>query len=161
MATRPLRPVLQRGSASHAPVDDRTPSPALPPSEVPAAPAVPARARGRTFSPQYKLRVLAEYDALDREAKGALLRREGLYSSLLSDWRRHRDRGARAALATAPGRPPGHPLEQEVARLRREQARLTKELATARKVIEVQGKLSALLETLATGSEEPTSEPPR
>jgi transposase len=161
MAARPLRPVLPRGTALPAPVDDRAPSDGLPPPEVSGAAAVPPRARGRTFSPQYKLKVLAEYDALDRGGKGALLRREGLYSSLLSDWRRHRDRGARAALATAPGRPPGHPLEQEVARLRREQARLTRELATARRVIEVQGKLSALLETLATGSAEPPSEPPR
>jgi transposase len=161
MATRSLHPVQPRATASPAPVGDGPPGEALPPSEVPAAPAVPPRARGRTFSPQYKLKILAEYDALGREGKGALLRREGLYSSLLSDWRRHRDQGARAALATAPGRPPGHPLEQEVARLRREQARLTKELATARRVIEVQGKLSALLETLAAGSAETPSEPPR
>lgn len=160
MATRPLRPVLPRGTAAYAPADDRPPG-ELPPSEVPAAPAVPPRARGRTFSPQYKLKVLAEYDALDREGKGALLRREGLYSSLLSDWRRHRDQGARAALAAAPGRPPAHPLEQEVARLRREHARLTMELAKARRVIEVQGKLSALLEALAAGGEGTDSEPLR
>jgi transposase-like protein len=128
---------------------------------VAAVPAAGPRGRGRTFSPQYKLKILAEYDALDRAGKGALLRREGLYSSLLSDWRRHRDEGARAALAAAPGRPPAHPLEQEVASLRREQARLTEELATARRVIEVQGKLSALLETLAAGSAEPPSEPRR
>ena len=159
MATRTLHSVLPRATVAPAPVGDGTPGEALPPSEVPAAPAVPPRARGRTFSPQYKLKILAEYDALGREGKGALLRREGLYSSLLSDWRRHRDRGARAALAAAPGRPPGHPLEQEVARLRREQARLAKDLATARRVIEVQGKLSALLETLAAGSAEPPSEP--
>jgi transposase len=161
VATRALRPVLSAAVPYHGRMDDhRTGSSedALPDPEVPA---VPARARGRTFSPQYKLKILAEYDALDREGKGALLRREGLCSSLLSDWRRQRDQGARAALATPPGRPPAHPLEQEVARLRREQARLTEELAKARKVIEVQGKLSALLETLATGSEEPTSEPPR
>ena len=121
-----------------------------------------ARPRRRAFTAEYKLAILEQYDRLDEPgAKGALLRREGLYSSLLSDWRRPRDRGARAALATSPGRPPAHPLEQEVARLRREQARLTKELAKARRVIEVQGKLSALLETLATGSEGPTSEPPR
>ena len=161
MAARPLRPVLPRATALLAPVDNRTPSDGLPPPEVSAAPAAPPRARGRTFSPQYKLKILAEYDALDREGKGALLRREGLYSSLLSDWRRHRDQGARAALAAAPGRPPAHPLEQEVARLHREHARLTKELAMARRVIEVQGKLSALLETLAAGSAETPSEPRR
>jgi transposase len=161
MATRSLRPVLPRATASHAPVGDGASSEALPPSEVSAPRAAGPRGRGRTFSAQYKLKILAEYDALGRAGKGALLRREGLSSSLLSDWRRHRDQGARAALAPAPGRPPGHPLEQEVARLRREQARLTKDLATARRVIEVQGKLSALLETLAAGSAEPPSEPPR
>lgn len=158
MATRPLRPVLPRGIAAYAPMDDRGRTEDLPPPEVPAR---PRRARARTFSAQYKLKVLAQYDALDREAKGALLRREGLYSSLLSDWRKQRDQGARAALATAPGRPLAHPLEQEVGRLRREQQRLARELATARKVIEVQGKLSALLEALAAGSAETPSEPPR
>jgi transposase len=161
MATRLLRPVLPRGTAAHARMDDPGPSDPLPPTEVPAAPAAPPRARGRAFSPQYKLKILAEYDALDREGKGALLRREGLYSSRLSDWRQQRGQGARAALAAAPGRPPAPPLEQEVARLRREQARLRKELATARQVIEVQGKLSALLETLAAGSDQTPSEPPR
>jgi transposase len=161
MATQLVRPVLPQAAASHAPMDTRPRSGALPEPEVPAPPAAPERARGRSFSPQYKLRVLAEYDALDREGKGALLRREGLYSSRLSDWRTQRDRGARAALAQPPGRPPTDPRDQEIARLRREHARLAKELATARRVIEVQGKLSALLETLATGSEETDRERPR
>ena len=80
------------------------------------------------------------------------MRREGLYTSLISDWRKQRDRGALEALAKPVGRPPADPAEREVARLRRENERLAAELAKARTVIEVQGKLSALLEQLATDS---------
>jgi transposase len=80
------------------------------------------------------------------------LRREGLYSSLISEWRKQRDRGALEALAKPAGRPATEPLERENARLRRENERLATDLDKARKVIEVQGKLSALLEQLATDS---------
>lgn len=116
-------------------------------------PEVPERARApRTYSARYKARILAEYEMLDKEGKGALLRREGLYTSLISAWRKQRDSGALEALAKPSGRPPADPLEREVARLGRENERLTGELDKARKVIEVQGKLSALLEQLATDS---------
>jgi transposase len=118
---------------------------------------VPERASRRTYTAQYKLRILAEYERRDRDGKGALLRREGLYSSLISEWRKQRDQGALQALASTPGRPPNDTRAQEVARLRRENARLQADLAKAHKVIEVQGKLSALLEQLATGSAEPTT----
>src|SRR5664279_791545 len=57
-------------------------------------PQVPERASRRTYPAQYKLDVLAEYDRLDKDGKGALMRREGLYSSLLTEWRRQRDRAA-------------------------------------------------------------------
>jgi transposase-like protein len=89
---------------------------------------------------------------LSKADKGALLRREGLYSSLISEWRKQRDRGALEALAKPSGRPPADPVERENVRLRRENERLESELDKARKVIEVQGKLSALLEQLATDS---------
>ena len=116
-------------------------------------PEVPERARGpRRYSASYKARILGEYERLDKAAKGALLRREGLYTSLISEWRKQRDRGAFQALATPAGRQPADPRDREVARLRRENQRLAGELAKARKVIEVQGKLSALLEQLATDS---------
>lgn len=115
-------------------------------------PEVPERATRRTYSAQYKLRILAEYERRDRDGKGALLRREGLYTSLISEWRKQRDQGALQALAAAPGRPPADTRDQELTRLRRELARLQGDLAKAHKVIEVQGKLSALLEQLATGS---------
>src|SRR5215216_549139 len=114
---------------------------------------VPERAkRPRSYSARYKAEILAEYETLDREGKGALLRREGLYTSLLSEWRKQRDRGALEALATKPGRPPVDPVERENTRLRSRVERLEGELDKARKVIEVQGKLSALLEELATDS---------
>lgn len=113
---------------------------------------VPERAKRRSYSARYKLEVLAEYEGLDRDGKGALLRREGLYTSLISEWRKQRDRGALEALAAKAGRAPADPIERENVRLRRRVDRLTGELETARRVIEVQGKLSALLEQLATDS---------
>lgn len=115
-------------------------------------PEVPERATRRRYPARYKLEILAEYDTLDRDGKGALLRREGLYTSLLSEWRKQRDRGALEALATKPGRPPVDPIERENAWLRQRVDRLESDLDKARKVIEVQGKLSALLEELATDS---------
>lgn len=122
-------------------------------------PEVPARARpSRRYSAKYKARILAEYDDLSKTDKGALLRREGLYSSLICEWRKQRDRGALEALAKPSGRPPADPLERENAKLRRENERLESELDKARKVIEVQGKLSALLEQLATDSAETKGE---
>jgi len=116
-------------------------------------PEVPERARGpRRYSAKYKAQILDEYERLDKAGKGALLRREGLYTSMISEWRKQRDRGALEALAKPAGRQPADPRDREVARLRRENERLAAELDKARKVIEVQGKLSALLEQLATDS---------
>lgn len=118
-------------------------------------PKVPERARGpRRFPAAYKAKILAEYDTLDKAAKGALLRREGLYSSLLTEWRRQRDRGAEEALARPSGRQKADPKDIEIARLKHKAEKLESELTTARKVIEVQGKLSALLEELTTDSAE-------
>jgi transposase-like protein len=115
-------------------------------------PEVPERAKRRSYPAKYKLEILSEYETLDRDAKGALLRREGLYTSLISEWRKQRDRGALEALAAKPGRQPLDPTERENARLRQRVERLEEELETAHRVIEVQGKLSALLEQLATDS---------
>lgn len=118
--------------------------------EVPD-PQVPERAKRRQYSAKYKAEILAEYDRLDRDGRGALLRREGLYSSLISEWRKQRDKGALEALGKSRGRPPADPVERENARLKAQVAKLEAELDTSRRVIEVQGKLSALLEQLATG----------
>jgi transposase len=122
-------------------------------------PEVPAKARSRRYSASYKARVLAEYEELDKAGKGALLRREGLYTSLISAWRAQRDQGALAALAKPVGRPQSDPRDRENAKLCKEVERLTAELDRARKVIEVQGKLSALLGQLATDSPTYGSEP--
>jgi transposase-like protein len=67
-------------------------------------PEVPEKARRRTFTAQYKQEVLAAYDAAASGEKGAILRREGLYSSLITEWRRARDAGALAGRARPPGR---------------------------------------------------------
>jgi transposase len=116
-------------------------------------PEVPERSSGRRrFSAKYKATILAEYDALDRSDRGALLRREGLYSSLITTWRRQRDQGAHEALARPAGRPKADPRDREIARLNREVDRLGSELDKSRRVVEIQGKLSALLEQLATHS---------
>jgi transposase len=116
-------------------------------------PEVPERARGpRRYSARYKARILEEYERLDKAAKGALLRREGLYTSLISEWRKQRERGALEALAKPAGRQPADPRDRELARLRKENERLSAELGKARTVLEVQGKLSALLEQFATDS---------
>jgi len=116
-------------------------------------PQVPERSAGRRqFPAKYKARILAEYDALDRSARGALLRREGLYSSLISTWRQQRDEGAHEALGRPAGRQKSDPRDREIARLKRENERLATELDKQRRVVEIQGKLSALLEQLATDS---------
>src|SRR6266568_6892282 len=128
--------------------------------EVPD-PQVPERARRRTYTSKYKLEVLAEYEAADRAGKGALLRREGLYTSLLAEWRKQRDRGALAALSATRGPKPADATARENERLRAENARLAGELDTTRKVVRVQGELSALLEQLSQQSAGNTEgEPP-
>ena len=109
-------------------------------------PEVPERPRRRRFSAAYKLEILREIDAATEPgAIGAILRRERLYSSHLVDWRRARDRGALEALARPQGRPKPNPLAKENERLRRQNARLTGRLATAERIIEIQGKVSELL----------------
>ena len=115
--------------------------------EVPD-PQVPERASRRTYTAKYKLKVLAEYEAADRAGKGALLRREGLYTSLIAAWSKQRDAGV-AALSTPRGPKPAGPARVERERLAVENERLQAELDTARKVIRVQGELSALLGQLS------------
>ncbi|WP_066940476.1 transposase [Streptomyces sp. NBRC 110611] len=116
-------------------------------------PQVESRSTGpRRYSAEYKARILAEYETLDRQGKSALPRREGLYLSLITNWREQRDRGVQTALAGSAGRPKADPRDKEIARLKAENAKLQQELGKARTVIEVQGKLSALLGQLATDS---------
>ena len=115
-------------------------------------PQVPERAKRRTYTAKYKRDILAEYDRLDRQERGALLRREKLYTSVVSAWRDQRDKGALVALARPAGAPPASASEKDAARLRKENQRLEGELDTARQVIAIQGKLSALLDQLSTNS---------
>jgi transposase-like protein len=112
-------------------------------------PEVPERARRRSFTAAYKLEILAAYDAAGPGEKGAVLRREGLYSSHIVEWRRARDAGALAALAAPRGRKRPDPREAQIAALQREKQRLEQELAKARFVMDVQAKLQALLEKLS------------
>ncbi len=123
-------------------------------------PEVPERARRRRFTAKYKLEVLAAYDDAPDGEKGAVLRREGLYSSHIVDWRRARDAGALAALATPRGRKRRDPQAERIARLEAEKQQLEQELAKARFVVDVQAKLHALLETLSESADtEPRSTP--
>jgi transposase len=116
-------------------------------------PEVPEKARRRTFTAQYKLDVVAEYDAAPNGEKGAVLRREGLYSSHVIEWRRARDAGALAGPARPRGRPAADPRDAQIARLRKEKAKLEQELAKARFVVDVQSKLQALLETISESAD--------
>jgi transposase len=123
-------------------------------------PEVPAKARRRTFTAEYKARIVAAYDAAPQGEKGAILRREGLYSSHIIDWRRTRDAAARAGREPARGRPPADPKDAQIARLTREKEQLEQELARARFVVEVQSKLQALLDTLSGSADTETKSAP-
>lgn len=130
---------------------------------APASTEVPERPRRRGFTAEYKLRIVRDADAALASgvegAVGALLRREGLYSSHLTEWRRARDAGELAGLSPKKrGRKASrNPLVDEVARLRRQNARLEDELAKARVVIDVQKKVAALLGNPIP--DDPTEEP--
>ncbi|KQC37857.1 transposase [Frankia sp. ACN1ag] len=123
-------------------------------------PEVEPKARRRSFSPAYKLRILTEYEAATEPgAKGAILRRENLYSAHLVEWRKARDAGALAGMSKPKGRPAVDDRDRELTKLRVEKERLEKELAKARFVIEVQGKVSELLEKLSEGMPGTTDDP--
>lgn len=110
---------------------------------------VTAKARRRQFTAEYKRKILAEADACTKPGEiGALLRREGLYSSHLVEWRRARDSGALAGLAPrkrGPAAKVAHPLERKVAELEREVARATRRAERAEGLVALQKKVSELL----------------
>jgi transposase-like protein len=110
-------------------------------------PEVLPRAKRRQFSAEYKLRILEEADACTKRGQiGALLRREGLYSSHLSKWRQQRALGQLKGLSPKKrGRKAPDPADAELARLRRENERLRSRLEQAEIIIDVQKKLSRLL----------------
>lgn len=116
------------------------------PAPLPEPEVVP-RASRRQFSAEYKLRIVEEADRCTRRGEiGALLRREGLYSSHLDKWRTLRARGQLAGLSGQNrGRKPKDPKEAEIERLRQENERLRARLEQAELIIDVQKKLSLLL----------------
>jgi transposase len=119
------------------------------------------RPRRRSFTAEYKERILAEYDALPHgsEGRGGLLRREGLYTSHIAEWRKARDAGAREGLAPKPkARRSAEQVELE--RLRRKTERLEAELERTKTALEITGKVHALLEQLSeSAAPETTSKP--
>ena len=111
-------------------------------------PEVVAQAKRRSFTADYKQRILSEADqAKGSGGVGALLRREGLYSSLLSTWRRERAAGARQALSPQKRGPKSKrdPIQEQIQKLQKDNARLTEQLRKAEIVIDVQKKVGALL----------------
>jgi len=119
-------------------------------------PEVVATAKRRHFSAEEKLRILEEADACEHGEIGALVRREGIYTSYLSRWRRERDRGQLEGLEPKKrGRAsrPDKALAEENERLRRENKRLKERLAQAETIIEVQKKVSQLLGLTPTETE--------
>jgi transposase len=100
-----------------------------------------ARARRRTFTAEYKARILAEHDALPERSgeRGSLLRREGLFSSHLTEWRRARDNAAAEALAPKKRASKRTAESVELEKLRRRNEQLEAELARSKKVAEIMG----------------------
>jgi transposase len=122
-------------------------------------PELVERPKRRRFSAEYKLAIVREADACTRPGElGALLRREGLYSSHLVEWRRARDAGALEALERPRGRRKPDPRDARIAELERRARRAEAELVKARRVIEIQGNVSALLEQMlgTEGADEST-----
>ena len=109
-------------------------------------PEVVPKAERRQYTAEYKRQVLQEYEACtELGERGALLRREGLYSSNITNWRRQRERGELAGLTSKKRGPKANPQAAENARLRRENERLKKRLEQAELIIDVQKKVSQLL----------------
>lgn len=122
-----------------------------------AAPDGPraGRPRRRTFTAEYKMRVLEEYEnAPDPQHRNALLRREGIYTSTISEWRRARDSAASGVIAEKkPGRPARSAAETENERLRKENEKLAAELARTKAALEIVGKAHALLGLLSESAD--------
>ena len=138
-------PIDPKRAAGHS--EARKPTTVPPPSA--ASPELSARPPRRTFSAAAKLRILAETDrAADTGGIAAILRREGLYSSTLTDWRRQRDAGAFEALKPVRRGPKpvlAQPADTDLDQLRRENARLRQRLQHAEAIIGIQKKVAALL----------------
>jgi transposase len=142
----PNRDAKSDGAAGADAVGGRRPTAVAAPAA--ATPELPDRPRRRTFTGQDKLRILAEIDRAPTGGTGAILRREGLYSSTLSDWRGLRAAGALGGLTPVKRGPkptPCNPLAAELAQAKRENARLVRRLEHAETIISIQKKVAALL----------------
>jgi transposase-like protein len=113
------------------------------------------RPKRRTFTAEYKAGILAEYEAADRGERGAILRREGLYSSHIVEWRKAADAGARSGLKPATKDRRDREIEQLRARAEKAEA----ELARTQAALDLVGKAHALLETLSESAEPPRRSP--
>src|SRR5512147_1929685 len=112
-------------------------------------PELVERPKRRRFTAKYKLEILEKAEACMRPGEiGELLRREGLYTSHLTAWRKQRRNGALKELGKPRGRKPADRRDREIAELRRRAERAEAELQKAKKVIEIQGNVSALLEQM-------------
>jgi len=127
----------------------------LPRREVTPDPQVEKRTR-RSFSAEYKLRIIAEADQCRHGELGALLRRENLYSNQLQAWRRQLAEGGEQALSkSAPGpKPKFTPEQREIEKLRRENARLTRKLEIANGCLGLQKKALAMLDQVQNGNDD-------
>ncbi|MDA8313047.1 MAG: transposase [Actinomycetota bacterium] len=120
------------------------------------APELPDKPRRRIFTAEYKLRIVAEYDACVGDGdKGALLRREGLYSSHIVEWRRARDNAAVAGLA-GPRRAKANPDTAALAKATKRIERLEEDLKKHKLALDIAGKAHALLEMLAESANDDT-----
>ena len=122
-----------------------------------------AKPTRRRFSAAYKLAILEEYERCSESGeRGALLRREGLYSSHIVEWRRAKEVGALAGLAPKIRRSKRSAFQAEIDRLRRRNEKLEDQLQKHKQALEIQGKASELLaRLLAESSEETTQQPKR
>jgi len=111
-------------------------------------PEVLARPRRRTFSAEYRARIVKEADGCKRGELGALLRREGLYSSHLTLWRRQRDEGGLAGMLARKRGPKANPVNPRVKELERENAKLRRQLQRAECLLEIQKKAQQILKSL-------------
>ena len=109
-------------------------------------PEVPAKATRRRFSAEYRLRILKQADACKQHGElGALMRREGLYSSHLTLWRQQRQRGALAGMRARKRGPTSQPIDPRVKQLESENARLQRKLQRAETIITLQKKVAEIL----------------
>lgn len=146
----PSRPALAASDSLSSVTADAGSTAASPSVTAAPSPELTATPKRRVFSAKYKLQILEETDgAMDTGQVSAILRREGLYSSALTDWRRQRAAGTLGALQPrrrGPQKAPVNPLQADLATANREIAALRRRLDQAEAIIAIQKKVAALLD---------------